>query len=157
MESNPREQLNVITTHDKEGLVEPVPEPRQGIVDKLNTSPNQFKVGDKVLLDAADPRIATSEPNEEIPLTLIAGMKCVNSSHHLDHTEERVFPSTRPGTRAYRRSCSHHKKRHGRAIRQCENRIKFFTNMGCDKSPWPWDKAVGDTAKRIWACDMPVP
>ncbi|PPS11676.1 hypothetical protein GOBAR_AA08972 [Gossypium barbadense] len=40
--------------------------------DKLNTSPNQLKVGDKVLLDAVDPRIATPEPNEEIPLTVLS-------------------------------------------------------------------------------------
>ncbi|PPR98655.1 hypothetical protein GOBAR_AA22012 [Gossypium barbadense] len=39
--------------------------------DELNTSPNQLKVGEKVLLDAADPRITTSEPNEEIPLTVL--------------------------------------------------------------------------------------
>ncbi|PPR86338.1 hypothetical protein GOBAR_AA34353 [Gossypium barbadense] len=78
--------------------------------DKLNTSLSQLKVGDKVLLDAAHPRIATPEPNEEIPLTilnmfpygtvevihpkfgtfkLIAGMRSVNSSHDLDHAEER--------------------------------------------------------------------
>ncbi|PPR85226.1 hypothetical protein GOBAR_AA35466 [Gossypium barbadense] len=40
--------------------------------DELNTSPNQLKVGDKVLLDTADPRITTSEPNEEIPLTVLS-------------------------------------------------------------------------------------
>ncbi|PPR85502.1 hypothetical protein GOBAR_AA35189 [Gossypium barbadense] len=40
--------------------------------DELNTSPNQLKVGDKVLLDAADACIATSEPNEEIPLTVLS-------------------------------------------------------------------------------------
>ncbi|PPS04369.1 hypothetical protein GOBAR_AA16293 [Gossypium barbadense] len=39
--------------------------------DKLNTSPNKLKVGDKVLLVAAGPRIATPEPNEEIPLTVL--------------------------------------------------------------------------------------
>ncbi|PPS14942.1 hypothetical protein GOBAR_AA05631 [Gossypium barbadense] len=38
--------------------------------NELNASPNQLQVGDKVLLDAADPRIATSEPNEETPLTV---------------------------------------------------------------------------------------
>ncbi|KAK5793902.1 hypothetical protein PVK06_035076 [Gossypium arboreum] len=43
-------------THDKLKL-------RQ---DELDTSPNQFKVGDKVLLDAADPHIVTTTPNEEI-------------------------------------------------------------------------------------------
>ncbi|PPS06076.1 hypothetical protein GOBAR_AA14570 [Gossypium barbadense] len=40
--------------------------------EELNTSPNQLKVGDKVLLDAADQCITTSEPNEEIPLTVLS-------------------------------------------------------------------------------------
>ncbi|PPS17476.1 hypothetical protein GOBAR_AA03098 [Gossypium barbadense] len=48
--------------HDK-------PKPRH---DELNSSQNQLKVGDKVLLDAVDPQIATSEPNEETPLTVIS-------------------------------------------------------------------------------------
>ncbi|PPS08566.1 hypothetical protein GOBAR_AA12079 [Gossypium barbadense] len=48
-------------THDK-------PELRQ---NKLNTFPYQLKVGDKVLLDAADPHIVTTTPNEEIPLTVL--------------------------------------------------------------------------------------
>ncbi|PPS01764.1 hypothetical protein GOBAR_AA18899 [Gossypium barbadense] len=33
---------------------------------------NQLKVGDKVLLDAADPHIVTTKPNEEIPLTVLS-------------------------------------------------------------------------------------
>ncbi|PPS13257.1 hypothetical protein GOBAR_AA07388 [Gossypium barbadense] len=37
-----------------------------------DTSPNQLKVGDKVLLDAADPHIVTTTPNEEIPLTVFS-------------------------------------------------------------------------------------
>ncbi|PPS02663.1 hypothetical protein GOBAR_AA17995 [Gossypium barbadense] len=49
-------------THDK-------PKPRH---DELNAAPNQLKVGDKVLLDAADPRITTSEPNGAIPLTVLS-------------------------------------------------------------------------------------
>ncbi|PPS16307.1 hypothetical protein GOBAR_AA04271 [Gossypium barbadense] len=78
--------------------------------DQLNDAPNQLKVGDKVLLDAADLRIATSEPNKGIPLTvlnifpygtvevihpkfgtfkLIAGMRSVNSSSHYDHKPKR--------------------------------------------------------------------
>ncbi|PPS16149.1 hypothetical protein GOBAR_AA04435 [Gossypium barbadense] len=39
--------------------------------NKADTSPNQLKVGDKVLLDAADPHIVTTTPNEEIPLTVL--------------------------------------------------------------------------------------
>ncbi|PPR94179.1 hypothetical protein GOBAR_AA26493 [Gossypium barbadense] len=49
-------------THDKSKL-------RQ---DELNTFPNQLKVGDRVLLDAADPHIVTTTPNEEIPLTVLS-------------------------------------------------------------------------------------
>ncbi|PPR87912.1 hypothetical protein GOBAR_AA32778 [Gossypium barbadense] len=39
--------------------------------NKLNTFPHQLKVGDKVLLDTADPHIVTTTPNEEIPLTVL--------------------------------------------------------------------------------------
>ncbi|PPR96422.1 hypothetical protein GOBAR_AA24245 [Gossypium barbadense] len=37
-----------------------------------DTSPNQLKVGDKVLLDVANPHIVTTTPNEEIPLTVLS-------------------------------------------------------------------------------------
>ncbi|PPS20404.1 hypothetical protein GOBAR_AA00183 [Gossypium barbadense] len=37
-----------------------------------DTSPNQLKVDDKVLLDATDPHIVTTTPNEEIPLTVLS-------------------------------------------------------------------------------------
>ncbi|PPR86742.1 hypothetical protein GOBAR_AA33950 [Gossypium barbadense] len=39
--------------------------------NKPDTSPNQLKVSDKVLLDAVDPHIVTTTPNEEIPLTVL--------------------------------------------------------------------------------------
>ncbi|PPS16717.1 hypothetical protein GOBAR_AA03871 [Gossypium barbadense] len=45
------------------------PKPRH---DELNISPIQLKVGDKVLLDVADPRIATFEPNGAILLTVLS-------------------------------------------------------------------------------------
>ncbi|PPR95511.1 hypothetical protein GOBAR_AA25159 [Gossypium barbadense] len=37
-----------------------------------DTSPNQLKVSDKVLLNAADPHIVITTPNEEIPLTVLS-------------------------------------------------------------------------------------
>ncbi|PPR94115.1 hypothetical protein GOBAR_AA26552 [Gossypium barbadense] len=37
-----------------------------------DTSPNQLKVGNKVLLDAADPHIVTTTPNEEILVTVLS-------------------------------------------------------------------------------------
>ncbi|PPR94409.1 hypothetical protein GOBAR_AA26260 [Gossypium barbadense] len=40
--------------------------------NELDTFPNQLKVGDKVLLDAADAHIVTTTPNEEIPLTVLS-------------------------------------------------------------------------------------
>ncbi|PPR96404.1 hypothetical protein GOBAR_AA24266 [Gossypium barbadense] len=49
-------------THDK-------PKLRQ---NELNTFPKQLKVGDKVLLDAADPHIVTTTSNEEICLTVLS-------------------------------------------------------------------------------------
>ncbi|PPR88365.1 hypothetical protein GOBAR_AA32323 [Gossypium barbadense] len=49
-------------THDKSKLHQ----------NQLNTFPNQLKVGDEVLLDAADPHIVTTKSNEEIPLTVFS-------------------------------------------------------------------------------------
>ncbi|PPR85575.1 hypothetical protein GOBAR_AA35117 [Gossypium barbadense] len=49
-------------THDKPKLCQ----------NKLNTFPNQLKVRNKVLLDATDPYIVTTKPNEEIPLTVLS-------------------------------------------------------------------------------------
>ncbi|PPR87375.1 hypothetical protein GOBAR_AA33313 [Gossypium barbadense] len=51
-----------LRTHDKPKLCQ----------NELNTFPNQLKVGDKVLLNAADPHIATTKQNEEIPLTVLS-------------------------------------------------------------------------------------
>ncbi|PPS00319.1 hypothetical protein GOBAR_AA20350 [Gossypium barbadense] len=49
-------------THDKPKLCQ----------NELNTFPHQLKVGDKVLLDVADPHIDTTTPNEEIPITVLS-------------------------------------------------------------------------------------
>ncbi|PPR95178.1 hypothetical protein GOBAR_AA25491 [Gossypium barbadense] len=40
--------------------------------NKPDTSPNQLTIGDKVLLDAVDPHIVTTTPNEEIPFTVLS-------------------------------------------------------------------------------------
>ncbi|PPR94813.1 hypothetical protein GOBAR_AA25855 [Gossypium barbadense] len=40
--------------------------------NELATSPNQLQIGDKVLLDATNPHIVTTTPNEEIPLTVLS-------------------------------------------------------------------------------------
>ncbi|PPS18383.1 hypothetical protein GOBAR_AA02184 [Gossypium barbadense] len=40
--------------------------------NELNTFLNQLKIGDKVLLDVADPHIVATTPNAEIPLTVLS-------------------------------------------------------------------------------------
>ncbi|PPS13998.1 hypothetical protein GOBAR_AA06585 [Gossypium barbadense] len=93
-ESNPREQLNAITVREKEGLVEPEPESRQGIVvskgkDEVDHSEQKpvnshfvwvmkqslFKLEThlKSIYEpySVDPRIATAEPNGAIPFTVL--------------------------------------------------------------------------------------
>ncbi|PPS12996.1 hypothetical protein GOBAR_AA07637 [Gossypium barbadense] len=154
-ESNPREQLNAITVRDKEGLVEPEPEPRQKIVvskgkgevdhneqkskprtqdkpkshhDRLNVSPNQLKVGDKVLLDATDPRITTSEPNRTILFTVLNIFPY--GTIEVTHSKFGIFKvfSNLHG-QAHRRALgSAHTT--GRVIRPCEKRAKFFPKHG---------------------------
>ncbi|PPS14304.1 hypothetical protein GOBAR_AA06271 [Gossypium barbadense] len=86
-------------THDK-------PNPRH---DELNISPNQLKVGDKVLLDAPDLRIATLEPNGAIPLMVLSIFPY--GTVEVIHSK---FETFKPGTQAYLRPCSHRRRRHGR-------------------------------------------
>ncbi|KAK5833499.1 hypothetical protein PVK06_017342 [Gossypium arboreum] len=55
-------RVHKLRTHDK-------PNPHH---DDLTIAPNQLKVGDKVLLDTTNPRIAPTEPNGTIPLTVLS-------------------------------------------------------------------------------------
>ncbi|PPS17180.1 hypothetical protein GOBAR_AA03393 [Gossypium barbadense] len=90
-EPNPREHLNVISAQNKDGLVVPEPEIQQnnamnkGREEVNNNDPKQeppqtrttqavhyYQVGDIVLLDFVDPRIVTTTPNEETPLTVLS-------------------------------------------------------------------------------------
>ncbi|PPS06274.1 hypothetical protein GOBAR_AA14370 [Gossypium barbadense] len=65
--------------------------------NKLNTFPNQFKVGDKVLLDAADPHIVTTKPNEEIPLTILSIFPFVQSRYTMSSSrgKKAVVPASK--------------------------------------------------------------
>ncbi|PPR85091.1 hypothetical protein GOBAR_AA35600 [Gossypium barbadense] len=103
-----------LRTHDKPKLCQ----------NELDTFPNQLKVGDIVLLDAADPHIVTSKPDEEIPLTVLS-----------------IFPfgfstKIRPSTGAY--------------LGPCENRAKDFPNTGDDKMPRPCGMAMFEPTKTTW-------
>ncbi|PPS01373.1 hypothetical protein GOBAR_AA19290 [Gossypium barbadense] len=73
---------------------------------KPDTSPNQLQVGDTVLLDAVDPHIVTTTPNEEIPLTILSifpfGMMEVS---HPKFGTFKVPSTTRPVTWSWLRTC----------------------------------------------------
>ncbi|PPR86267.1 hypothetical protein GOBAR_AA34425 [Gossypium barbadense] len=102
--------------------------------DKLNTFLNQLKVGDKVLLDAADPHIVTTKLNEEIPLTVLS-----------------IFPF---GTvEVYHTDMA----KHTGVFMTLWKQGKDFPYKGYDKLPWSYDMAVGEPAKTVRACDTPVP
>ncbi|PPS13159.1 hypothetical protein GOBAR_AA07480 [Gossypium barbadense] len=81
-------QAHKLRTHDKSKL-------RQ---NKPDTSPNQLKIGDKVLLDAVNPHIVTTTPNEEIPLTVLSIFPF--GTVEVSHPKFSTFKHTRPGTRA---------------------------------------------------------
>ncbi|PPS11826.1 hypothetical protein GOBAR_AA08817 [Gossypium barbadense] len=66
--------------------------------NKPDTSPNQLKVGDKVLLDAVDPHIVTTTPNEEIPLTVLSIFPL--GTVEVSHPRFDTFKHTRPSKRA---------------------------------------------------------
>ncbi|PPR81763.1 hypothetical protein GOBAR_AA38951 [Gossypium barbadense] len=65
--------------------------------NELNALPNQLQVRDKVLLDAVDTRIVTSEPKEETPLTVtsIFPYGTIEVNHpKLGTFKEEIFPNT---------------------------------------------------------------
>ncbi|PPS09303.1 hypothetical protein GOBAR_AA11339 [Gossypium barbadense] len=94
--------------------------------NELDTSPNQLKVGDKVLLDATDPHIVTTTPNEEIPLTVLSifPFSTVEVSHPKFGTFKR------------------HDQAHGRAYGRVKTGQGFSQTRATIKRPRPCDMAV---------------
>ncbi|PPS00903.1 hypothetical protein GOBAR_AA19759 [Gossypium barbadense] len=93
--------------------------------NELNTFPNQLKIRDRLLLEATDPHIVATTPNEEIPLTVLSIFPfgkvqvshpkfCTFKVFHRDkakHTgvwEKRTKPDTA--------MCTHTPKEHGRGL-----------------------------------------
>ncbi|PPS07313.1 hypothetical protein GOBAR_AA13330 [Gossypium barbadense] len=103
--------------HDK-------PKPRH---EEFNSSKNKLKVRDKVLLDTADPRIATSEPNEETPLTVISIF--LYGTVEVNHSKFGKFKASQ----------SPHGQAHGCALGHVKTG-QNFPNTGSDKSPRLWEK-----------------
>ncbi|PPS09889.1 hypothetical protein GOBAR_AA10749 [Gossypium barbadense] len=79
-------QAHKLRTRDKPKLCQ----------NKPDTSPNQLQVGNKVLLDAADPHIVTTTSNEEIPLTVLSIFPF--STVEVSHLK---FGTFKPGTWVY--------------------------------------------------------
>ncbi|PPR83949.1 hypothetical protein GOBAR_AA36766 [Gossypium barbadense] len=103
-------------THDK-------PKLRQ---NELDTSPNQLKVGDKVLLDVVDPHIVTTTPNEEIPLTVLSIFPF--GTVEVSHLKFGTFKG--------------HGQEHEPVWGSVKTGQQFFPNTGCDKISRPYDIAV---------------
>ncbi|PPS10707.1 hypothetical protein GOBAR_AA09936 [Gossypium barbadense] len=129
--------------------------------NKLNTFPNQLKVGGRVLLDVADPHIVATTPNEEIPLTVLSifpfgtvevshpkfGSFKVNNTRlkpyfdEMDSRNEEFSTETQPSTLA--------------CLGPCENRAKISPNTGYDKMPRLCNMAMVEPVKTTWVCDTP--
>ncbi|PPS15766.1 hypothetical protein GOBAR_AA04816 [Gossypium barbadense] len=96
--------------------------------NKLDTSLNQLKVGDTILLDAFDPHIVTTTPNEEIPLTVLS--ICPFGTVEKSHPKFGVSIEIRPITWSCLRPCAQHGGKHSRTIRPCKNREKHGRGDG---------------------------
>ncbi|PPR97343.1 hypothetical protein GOBAR_AA23326 [Gossypium barbadense] len=167
-EPNPREHLNAISIQDKEGFIVPEPELMQETMvskgkseieeldewrahkarthDKLklrqnkpDTSPHQLKVGDKVLLDAADPYIVTTTPNEEIPLTVLSVFPfgTVEVSH-LKFGTFKSWPNRGTDTTV----------RYGRVEAGYDFPKTRDTINPHSRAPWPWVNLIGEHRRR---------
>ncbi|PPR92687.1 hypothetical protein GOBAR_AA27984 [Gossypium barbadense] len=123
-------------THDK-------PKLRQ---NKADTSPNQLKVGDKVLLDDADPHIVTTTPNKEIPLTVLSIFPF--SAVEVSHSKFGTFKHTRSGTRACLKPWPNRRRdtvvRYGRveAGHDFPKTRDAINSHG--RATWPWVNLIGE-------------
>ncbi|PPR91666.1 hypothetical protein GOBAR_AA29018 [Gossypium barbadense] len=115
--------------------------------NKLDTSPNQLKVGDKVLLDVIDPHIVTTTPNWEIPLTVLKIFPF--GTVEVSHPKFGTFKHTRPGTRA----CLKPWPNRGRDTTVQDGRVEaghdFPKTWGAinphGRATWPWVNLIGRT------------
>ncbi|PPS13532.1 hypothetical protein GOBAR_AA07046 [Gossypium barbadense] len=129
-------QAHKLRTHDKSKL-------RQ---NKLDTSPNQLKFGDKVLLDAVDPHIVTTTPNEEIPLTVLSIFPIVTVE--VSHPKFGTFKHTRPGTRACLKPWPNRGRDTALQYGRLEARHGFPKTRDTinphGRATWPWVNLIGE-------------
>ncbi|PPR83239.1 hypothetical protein GOBAR_AA37474 [Gossypium barbadense] len=123
-------------THDK-------PKLRQ---NEFDTSLNLLKVGDKVLLDAADPHIVNTNPNGETPLTVLSIFSF--GTVEVSHPKFGTFKNTQPCTRA----CLKPWQNRGRDTAMQYGRVKaghdfpktrdVINPHGC--ATWPWMNLISE-------------
>ncbi|PPS14621.1 hypothetical protein GOBAR_AA05954 [Gossypium barbadense] len=111
--------------------------------DEINISPNQLKVGDKVLLDAADLFIATPEPNGAIPLMVLNIFPY--GTVKVIHPKFDTFKFPEPHGQAHEHALGRaHTTGGNTAVRYDRVKIeqKHFPNMrfnSCHgRATWPW-------------------
>ncbi|PPS19453.1 hypothetical protein GOBAR_AA01112 [Gossypium barbadense] len=122
-------------THDKSKLRK----------HKPDTSPNQLQVGDTVLLDAIDPHIVTTTPNEKIPLTVLSIFPF--GTVEVSHPKFDTFKHTRPGTRAFLQPWPNRRSdtvvRYGR-VEAGHDFLKTRGALNPDgHATWPWVNLIG--------------
>ncbi|PPS07052.1 hypothetical protein GOBAR_AA13591 [Gossypium barbadense] len=144
-EPNLREHLNAISAQDKEGFIAPEPKLQQdNVMNKGQEEVNDNdpkQVGNTVLLDAVDPHIVTTTPNEEIPLTVLSIFPF--GTVEVSHPKFGTFKHTRLGTRA----CLKPWPNRGRDTTVLKQDM-ISQNTGCDKSPRLCDMAVGELDRK---------
>ncbi|PPR94853.1 hypothetical protein GOBAR_AA25812 [Gossypium barbadense] len=119
--------------------------------NKADTSPNQLKVGDKVLLDVADPHIVTTTPNEEISLTVLSIFPF--STVEVSHPNFSAHTARHTGVP---KAMAKEGKKHGHVIRPYRSRVN--TGMGMEKHGRAKGKArfcFFDTGVRHARADKP--
>ncbi|PPR81750.1 hypothetical protein GOBAR_AA38964 [Gossypium barbadense] len=131
--------------------------------DELNISPNQLKDGDKVLLDAADPRITTSEPNEKIPLMVLSIFPY--GTVEVIHPKFSNFKVNNTRLKPYVDKVDSRDE-------EWQDFSQTWDAISCHgRATWPWTKlskqhghethscleTVVETENVTWACDTPVP
>ncbi|PPR86917.1 hypothetical protein GOBAR_AA33772 [Gossypium barbadense] len=113
--------------------------------NKPDTYPNQLQVGDTVLLDAVDPHIVTTTPNEEIPLTVLSIFPFCTVE--VSHPKFETFKHTRLGTRACLKSWPNRGSDTAVRYGRVEAEHDFPKTRGVlnpyGRATWPWVNLIG--------------
>ncbi|PPS09444.1 hypothetical protein GOBAR_AA11203 [Gossypium barbadense] len=102
--------------------------------NKPDTSPNQLKVGDKDLLDVADPHILTTTPNKEIPLVVISIFPFAHTARHT----------------GVPKAMAKQGKRHGRIKAGHDFPKTRDAIHPHGRATWPWVNLIGLTRAWEW-------